>query len=111
MGKQNTMNKDVHKHKPGRIVMGILSAVLIFVLSIGLVGLIIYKSGEMSLKASAASEGPQAEGITDKSELEKVKSAYGELKTKIAKKLKVSLPTLYTFISMHNSQVKTDIRK
>lgn len=76
MGKQNTMNKDVHKHKPGRIVMGILSAVLIFVLSIGLVGLIIYKSGEMSLKASAASEGPQAEGITDKSELEKVKSAY-----------------------------------
>lgn len=29
-------------------------------------------------------------------------------KTKIAKKLKVSLPTLYTFISMHNSQVKTD---
>lgn len=32
-------------------------------------------------------------------------------KTKIAKKLKVSLPTLYTFISMHNSQVKTNIRK
>ena len=29
-------------------------------------------------------------------------------KTKIAKKLKVSLPTLYTFISMHNSQVKTN---
>ena len=54
MGEQNTMNKDVHKHKPGRIVMGILSAVLIFVLSIGLVGLIIYKSGEMSLKESAA---------------------------------------------------------
>lgn len=42
----------------GKIIRGILLTVFIFLLTIGLAGIVIYKSGEMSLKASASTSVP-----------------------------------------------------
>ncbi len=53
--------KGKRKNKLGRIVTGILAAVLVFILSIGLAVTVLYKSGEVGLKAAAASNTPVME--------------------------------------------------
>ena len=49
------------KNKIGRIAVAVLSAVLILVLSAGLAAVILYKSGEMELKAAASTTAPVIE--------------------------------------------------
>lgn len=49
------------KNKIGRIAVAVLSAVLILVLSVGLAVVILYKSGEMELKAAASTTAPVIE--------------------------------------------------
>lgn len=49
------------KHKAGRIVAALLTAVLIFALTAGLAGIVLYKSGEMELKAAASTTAPVME--------------------------------------------------
>lgn len=57
-----------------RIVIGILSTVLVLVLTLGLAGVIFYKSGEAALKASAATTAPEME--TDPLEIARAKENY-----------------------------------
>ena len=59
------MRKSAKRAKPskrknilGRIVKVTLAFMFIIILTIGLAGIVIYKSGEMSLKASASSQTP-----------------------------------------------------
>ncbi len=58
-----------------RIAMGILSTLFVLLLTLGLVGIVIYKSGEMSLKASASSAAPRLE--VDEEEVEKIRESLG----------------------------------
>lgn len=58
-----------------RIVMGILSTILILMLTLGLIGIVIYKSGEMSLKASASTSAPYYQ--VDEDEIERIRECMG----------------------------------
>lgn len=57
-----------------RIVVGVLSAVLVFVLVLGLAGIIFYKSGEAALRASAETTMPAIE--TDPQEVERMRESF-----------------------------------
>ncbi|MCD8039326.1 MAG: LCP family protein [Lachnospiraceae bacterium] len=65
--------KTEKKNKLGKIAMCILSTILILLLSLGLVGIIVYKSGEMELKASASASAPQID--TDEEEVERIRES------------------------------------
>lgn len=67
--------KAKRKNIGARIVMGILSTVLILLLTLGLIGVVIYKSGEMSLKASASTAAPHME--VDEEEVERIRENFG----------------------------------
>ena len=58
-----------------RIAMGILSTFFVLLLTLGLVGIVIYKSGEMSLKASASTSAPSL-GV-DEEEVERIRESLG----------------------------------
>lgn len=57
-----------------RIVVGILSTVLVFVLIVGLIGVIFYKSGEAALRTSAETKMPAID--TDPQEVERMRESY-----------------------------------
>lgn len=59
------------KNRIRKIIMGILSSVLMLLLTLALIGVIIYKSGEISLKASANMSAPQI--YVDAKEIDKVR--------------------------------------
>lgn len=62
----------IKKNRIGRIAAAILAAVLVCVLSIGLAGILLYKSGEMELKAAASGSAPVIENDTDEIQRQKV---------------------------------------
>lgn len=57
----------------GRIVRVTLSAVFVLLLTIGLAGIVIYKSGEMSIKASVDTQAPQMQA--DENEVKKIRES------------------------------------
>lgn len=57
----------------GRIARALLSAVFILLLTIGLAGIVIYKSGEMSIKASVDTQAPQIKA--DENEIKKIRES------------------------------------
>lgn len=59
------------KNKIGRIAVAVLSAVLILVLSVGLAVVILYKSGEMELKAAASTTAPVIERSAQETQQQK----------------------------------------
>lgn len=59
------------KNKIGRIAVAVLSAVLILVLSVGLAAVILYKSGEMELKAAASTTAPVIERSAQETQQQK----------------------------------------
>ncbi|MCI5610569.1 MAG: LCP family protein [Roseburia sp.] len=59
------------KNKIGRIAAAVLSAVLILVLSVGLAVVILYKSGEMELKAAASTTAPVIERSAQETQQQK----------------------------------------
>ena len=59
------------KNKIGRIAVAVLSAVLILVLSVGLAVVILYKSGEMELKAAATTTAPVIERSAQETQQQK----------------------------------------
>ena len=72
------MRKSAKRAKPskrknilGRIVKVTLAFMFIIILTIGLAGIVIYKSGEMSLKASASSQTPSL--VTDEAQVAKIR--------------------------------------
>lgn len=68
------MNKKVRKKgRAGKIVMGVLSSIFILLLTLGLIGIIIYKSGEMALKASANMPAPRVD--VDVQDIDKIRES------------------------------------
>ncbi len=72
------MRKSAKRAKPskrknifGRIVRVILAFMFIIILTIGLIGIVVYKSGEMSLKASASTQTPNL--VIDEAEVAKIR--------------------------------------
>lgn len=63
--------KGIHFH---RILIGIIEIMLVLLLVIGLLGIYIYKSGEMALRASAETKAPQI--ITDTNEEQRMRNEY-----------------------------------
>lgn len=55
----------------GRIIRGIVLSVFILLLTMGLVGIVIYKSGEIALRASASTETPHMK--VDEEEVKKIR--------------------------------------
>lgn len=69
------------KNRAGKIVMGILSSIVVLLLTLGLIGIIIYKSGEMALRASASMPAPRVK--TDAQEIDKIREGL-EYKNSVA---------------------------
>ncbi len=61
------------KNTFGKIAKGTLAFMFIIILTIGLAGIVVYKSGEMSLKASASTQTPKL--VIDEAEVERIKES------------------------------------
>ncbi len=66
-------NPSKSKNTFGRFVRGVLAVMLIVILTIGLIGIVVYKSGEMSLKASTGTQEPSF--AIDEAEVEKIRES------------------------------------
>ncbi len=73
--KAENKNKKKTSRLAKRIIIGFFSIILALVLIIGIAALVMYKKGELSLRAAASSSGPNI--AVDEEEVEKVRESLG----------------------------------